>query len=71
MTTTTEKITVGIDDQTLELKGAALTEFLAQRKIEHDHYLALIAERESKAIAKSALFDRLGINPEEAKLLLG
>ena len=71
MTNTTEKIAVGIDNEIVELEGEALTEFLKQRKVEHDHYLATIADREAKVTAKAALFTRLGITADEAALLLG
>lgn len=70
MATTTEKIKVGIDNEVVELEGDALKEFIAQRQIEHNHYLALVAERKSNAAAKTALLDRLGITAEEAHLLL-
>lgn len=42
----------------------------AQYKIDQTESQARKAEAESKAEAKSALLDRLGINADEAKLLL-
>lgn len=70
MANTIEEIKVGIDNEVVKLEGDALKEFIAQREIEHNHYLALVAERKSKAAAKAALLDRLGITAEEAQLLL-
>jgi hypothetical protein len=70
MTNTAEKIAVGIDSEVVELEGSALTEFVKQRKVEHDHYLSTVADREAKATAKAALLERLGITAEEAILLL-
>ena len=42
----------------------------AQYKIDQTESQARKAEAEAKAEAKSALLDRLGINADEAKLLL-
>jgi hypothetical protein len=70
MPTTNEKIIIGIDDKVIELKGEALSEFIISREVEHNHYLATIADRESKAAAKAVLLEKLGITSEEAALLL-
>ena len=44
---------------------------LAQAKLDAEAYAATQAEAETKAIAKAALLDKLGITADEAKLLLG
>ena len=46
-------------------------EELAQYKLDQDAAAARLAEAETKAAAKSALLERLGITAEEAALLLG
>ena len=70
MTTQSEAICVGIDDQIVELSGKEKAEYIRQRQIEHDNYLSMIAKREAKVIAKAALLERLGITADEAALLL-
>lgn len=44
---------------------------LAEQQKIADEKMALIAEEKSKAEAKQALLDKLGITEDEAKLLLG
>lgn len=65
-----EKIFVQIDDEKREANEEELNEILIWRaqaeQIEKD---AILLE-ESKALAKSALLDKLGITADEAKLLL-
>ena len=64
------KIFVNVDGVDMEAKGEVLQEILdyqAQCKIEAD---AKLAEAKTKAIAKAALLDRLGLTADEAKLLL-
>jgi hypothetical protein len=69
---TTEKIYVGIDDKRIELKGADLTAFKAQQKLDQ----AESAKSEAKATARvdartSALakLSALGLTPAEIEAL--
>jgi topoisomerase IA-like protein len=74
MATQEVKIIIQENDQVRELSGEELNQFLAQREIDATDYAkqkaandALIA---SKATAKAALLQRLGITADEAALLL-
>jgi hypothetical protein len=61
---------VGIDNEVVELKGAeeaALLALKAEDKAFFDEHDANVAAKES---AKTALYSKLGITAEEAKLLL-
>ena len=67
MTNTTIKIIDGNNDETLR----------PMNKIEQDNYKSIMqenalreSERQAKEAQRLALFDRLGISAEEAKLLL-
>jgi hypothetical protein len=66
----TDKIIVFVGDQEIELTGADKDNFIAQKQADVEAEAALQAAREAKAQARIALFDRLGISEEEAKLLL-
>ena len=67
---TTNKILVGIDDKVIELKGADLEAFLADREAIANEMAIKEAEVQAKAQAKAVLLERLGITEDEAKLLL-
>ena len=68
-----EKIIIGIADaitgqnETKELTGQELTDFLDERKKYNDEKTQL---EEKTEIDKEALFAKLGITADEAKLLL-
>lgn len=44
---------------------------LKQRKIDDEIAEAAVAAEKAKAEAKAAIFDKLGLTPEEAQLILG
>ena len=44
---------------------------LAQVKIDKEMYKTYQAELQAKAAARQAIFDRLGLTADEAKLILG
>ena len=67
---TTEKIYIGIDDQVIEAKGEVLANLLAEIEENKAKESAAQAAMASKATAKAALLERLGITAEEANLLL-
>ena len=67
---TTNKIYVGIDHEKVELTGAELDAYLANREAIKAEKAKLEAEAKAKADAKAALLERLGITEDEAKLLL-
>jgi hypothetical protein len=66
----TDKIIVFIGDQQIELTGADKDSFLAQKEIDVAEEAKLQIAKDAKAAQRLALFDRLGITAEEAKLLL-
>lgn len=43
----------------------------AQHQIDQAIVVARVAEKETKKVERQALFDRLGLTEEEAKLILG
>ena len=68
----TEKIYVGIDDKRVELKGADLTAFKAQQKL--DQVEAVASESEATArvdarISALAKLSALGLTPQEIEAL--
>ncbi len=65
-----DKIYIQNDNEKIELTGSALADFLDVQKEIREAELAKEAEAETKATAKAALLDRLGITADEAKLLL-
>jgi hypothetical protein len=67
---TTEKIFIGIDDQVIEAKGEVLEFLLAELADNKAKEAATEAALATKAVAKAALLQRLGISDEEAALLL-
>jgi hypothetical protein len=72
MATTTEKILVGIDDQVIELSGADLTAFKAQRTKDQAEAAARQAEADAKAAARESALAKLadlGLTAEEIAAL--
>jgi hypothetical protein len=68
--TNTDKIIVFVGDQEKELTGKEKTDFLSQKQIDLAAEAVLQTEKETKAQARTALLNRLGITEDEAKLLL-
>jgi hypothetical protein len=66
----TKKIMVNVDGVDREATSEEIDSILADQAIDKAKADALKAEAETKAIAKAALLDRLGITEDEAKLLL-
>ena len=69
---TTEKIYVGIDNQRVELTGADLTAFKAQRTIDQAQVKALQDEADAKAAARASALAKLadlGLTAEEIAAL--
>ena len=72
MATTTEKIIIGIDDQAIQLSGADLTAFQAQRTKDQAEAAAKQAEAEAKAAARESALAKLadlGLTAEEIAAL--
>jgi phosphoenolpyruvate-protein kinase (PTS system EI component) len=59
-----------VDGETVILEGEALDELLAAQESATAKLEAEKAEAQTRATAKAALLDRLGITQDEAKLLL-
>jgi len=55
----TEKIYIGIDDKRIELKGADLTAFKAQLKLDQAEAVAQKAEATAKADARTSALAKL------------
>jgi hypothetical protein len=67
-----EKIFIGVDDKRIELKGADLTAFKAQQKLDNAEALAREAEAVAKADARTsalAKLSALGLTPAEIEAL--
>ncbi len=67
---TTEKIFVQIDDERIELKGAELEAFLADRATSQIKKETYEAELAAKAAEKTAILERLGLTEDELKVVL-
>jgi len=68
----TEKIYIGIDDKRIELKGADLTAFKAQLKLDQAEAVAQKAEATAKADARTsalAKLAKLGLTKAEIEAL--
>jgi hypothetical protein len=65
-----EKIFVQIDDERIELKGAELETFLADRAAAQTKKEAYEAEQAAKAAEKKAILERLGLTEDELKVVL-
>ena len=68
---TQNKVFIQIDDQRIELTGAELEAFNADKAILQAEAQAEAEAKEAKQVARTALLARLGITSDEAKLLLG
>ena len=69
---TAEKIYVGIDNERVELTGADLTAFKAQREADQAAHDALKAEADAKAAARESALAKLadlGLTAEEIAAL--
>jgi hypothetical protein len=62
---------IQIDDKKVEAKGEVLNALLQFQDEIANKNATFEAEVETKAVAKAALLERLGISAEEAALLLG
>jgi hypothetical protein len=56
----TEKIIIGIDNETIELKGADKEAFIAQREADQAEALLLEAEYKAKQDARDSAIKKLG-----------
>ena len=65
-----EKIFVQIDDERIELKGAELETFLADRAAAQTKKEAYEAEQAAKAVEKATILERLGLTEDELKVVL-
>ena len=63
-----EAIVIGIDDEVIELTGAAADKFREDLEAENAASAARAAELES---AKASILSRLGLTADELKTLLG
>jgi hypothetical protein len=63
-----EAIIIGIDDEVIELTGAAADKFREDLEAENAASAARAAELES---AKASILSRLGLTADELKTLLG
>lgn len=61
---------IQIDDEVRDATAEEIAEIELRAQNEANRQAAQIAEAEAKAAQKTALLDRLGINEDEAKLLL-
>lgn len=74
MTMATEKIIIGIDNQTIELKGAEKEAFIADRKATEQERLLLETEYKAKQDARESAIKKLadiaGLTKEELASIL-
>jgi hypothetical protein len=56
----TEKIIIGIDNETIELKGAEKETFIAQREADQEEQRLLEAEYKAKQEARESAIKKLG-----------
>ena len=66
-----EPIFVGIDNERIELVGAKLAEFIANREQMQAEIATKAEALAAKDAARQAVLDKLGLTADEAKLLLG
>jgi hypothetical protein len=70
----TEKIMVGIDNQTIELKGADKEAFIAQRETDNEAKRLLEAEYKAKQEARESAIKKLaeiaGLTKDELNAIL-
>ena len=70
-TKTNPKVMAQIGDDVVELQGAQLEQFIAEREADAAKLEIAKAEAEQRDIDRAALLTQLGITEEQAKLLLG
>ena len=70
MATLNKDIFITVDGERKKLEGDQLDQFLAQKVLDQADTLKRETEAKTRATAKAALLDRLGITEDEAKLLL-
>jgi hypothetical protein len=66
-----EKITEAFADTGKVIEREPTDQELTQNELDNKSYAEATAEKESKATARAALLERLGITSDEAVLLLG
>jgi len=71
MATETDEIWIGEDDTRRQLKGAELEDFLADRAATRLEMEERVAQAQTKAAARKAVLNRLGITEEEAQAIFG
>jgi hypothetical protein len=60
MTMATEKIIIGVDNETIELKGADKEAFIAQREADNVAFQLVEAEYKAKQDARDSAIKKLG-----------
>jgi hypothetical protein len=65
-----EKIFIGIDDKVIELKGAELEAFLADRAATQAELDAIKEKKEAQKVLKIAAYTKLGLTEEEINAIL-
>ena len=68
---TQNKVFIQIDDQRIELTGAELEAFNADKAILQAEAQAEVLAIKAKIAAKQAVLDKLGLTADEAAALLG
>jgi hypothetical protein len=66
----TEKIFIQIGNDKIELTGAELEAFLADRAAVQAEQEARKTEQAAKAVEKAAILERLGLTEDELKVVL-
>jgi hypothetical protein len=67
---TTNKIMVGIDDQTIELTGADKEAFIADRKASQAEADIIQAQLDAQKALKVSAYTKLGLTEEEINAIL-
>jgi sorbitol-specific phosphotransferase system component IIBC len=66
-----EPIFVGIDNERIELVGAKLAEFIADRERMQTEFATRTDAQTAKQVARQAVLDKLGLSADEAQALFG
>ena len=66
-----DKVIIGTGNEIIELTGAELEAFEADRKQMREEQALLEAEYEAKKIQKAAILERIGLTEEELQIVLG
>jgi len=66
----TEPIYIGIDDKRIELKGAELEIFLAQRAKDQAEQQTQLKAQEAQTALKVSAYTKLGLTPDEIDAIL-